>query len=100
MNRTTPDYVELLRTFKYRRDIREPNPEPTHLRAFRTGWKRGANKEPYSPRVLETLTWQNLGNRLGLKLGHASPEEQERALHILAKDLRGTRAKPQPNDLT
>jgi len=93
---TAPDYVALLRSFEHRRDIREPNPGPTHLRAFRIGWNGGAEKKSYSPRVLETLTWQNLGNRLGLALGYASPEEQERALHNLAKDLRATRAKAQP----
>ena len=87
MSETTPDYVDLLRSFKYRRDIRDPNPESSHLQAFRTGWNRGAGKKAYTTRVLETLTWQNLGNRLGLKLGNASPEAQERALRILAKDM-------------
>lgn len=94
MRETTPDYVALLRSFSYQRDIRDPNPGPAHLQAFRTGWNRGASKKTYTPRVLETLTWQNLGNRLGLKLGNTSPEEQEHALQILARDLTQSRTRP------
>lgn len=88
MSDMTPDYIGLLAELQYERDIRNPNPDSGHLRAFRTGWNAGAEKSSYASRTLRTLTWQNLGNRLGLQLGRAAPEEQERAMHILADALR------------
>lgn len=85
------DYVKLLNTFRYRVDIRNADPSPSHLRAFRLGWKHGAERRGYGDTALDRLSWQNLGNRLGLELGHVGAEEQERAFEILARHLQQTR---------
>ena len=40
------------------------------LREFRAGWRRGANKKSFEdPSTLDSLTWHNLGWRLGWMIG-------------------------------
>jgi len=86
------DYVSLLNTFEYREDIRDPYPVDTHLKAFRVGWAHGADGgRNYGKAALRKLTWQNLGFRLGRRLGHVSPEEQGHALLVLSRELRAAR---------
>ncbi|MDT3683315.1 MAG: hypothetical protein ROY82_12680 [Truepera sp.] len=80
-------------------------PDRTDWVLPRSGFERALELVPFENTVplqhlhKPCLTYTLLGNRLGLKLGNASPEEQERALHILAKDLRAASAeiKPQTN---
>lgn len=60
--------------------IDERNRKPTNLnrRQFKTGWNHSRKKggKNYSARTLETLTWRNLGYRLGVLLdkAHKAPE--------------------------
>jgi hypothetical protein len=56
----------------YDRDIREPA-DNRRLQNFREGWHRGADKDNRlrTPAVLDELTWENLGYRLGTLLKDA-----------------------------
>lgn len=86
------DYVALLNTFEYRKDVRDPYPDDRRFVAFRTGWNQGAtNSRTYKASTLQRLTWQNLGYRLGRVLGPASPEEQAHAQQALARELRASK---------
>lgn len=90
------DYIGLLSTFEYRRDIRNPYPGAANLRAFLLGWKHAVENRVYGSSVQKTLTWQNLGNRLGNLLGPVSPAEQERAFDVLLLGLKAKRTLKDP----
>jgi hypothetical protein len=59
----------------YDEDVREPADYERSIK-FREGWKRGAKRgaerDPYGPGVLNELKWENLGYRMGTILGPAS----------------------------
>lgn len=57
-------------------DIRSTDPEATNHRKarFRQGWADAVDGKEYGTRVLERLTWQNTGWRLGQILGQTSDE--------------------------
>ncbi len=61
----------------YDRDIREPA-DHRRLQNFREGWHQGAKTEPDAryrdTSVLNDLTWENLGYRMGTLLKDASDE--------------------------
>lgn len=57
-------------------DIRSTDPEATNHRKarFRQGWADSVNGKQYGARVLDRLTWQNTGWRLGEIFGETSDE--------------------------
>jgi hypothetical protein len=59
----------------YDRDEREPADDQRRIK-FREGWRKGAKKDDRytSPSVLNDLTWENLGYRMGTLL-KAAPDE-------------------------
>ena len=71
----------------------------THRRGnFLAGWRDAAERgENYQARVLEELTWQNLGWRLGKKYGPRSRDEIVTLYEILAEHYRQSR--PQDPEL-
>jgi hypothetical protein len=70
----------------YRDDDRSAEPDEGQQRAFHTGWDDAARKE-YRAATLETLTWQNLGYRLGKLLGEAPPELRDELYAACARIL-------------
>lgn len=63
----------------FKRDIRsrEPNENDHRNSRFKVGWNTAVRGEAYQDDTLETLTWQNLGYRLGKLLGPASETLQD-----------------------
>ncbi|MEP0760132.1 hypothetical protein [Coleofasciculus sp. FACHB-T130] len=61
----------------FKNDIRKKDPNNTgHRKAeFRKGWKKAIEGEIYNKDILENLTWNNLGYRLGKLFGETSPEQ-------------------------
>lgn len=58
-------------------DVRVEAPEENHrLGRFKVGWNDAVDDEEYDA-VLDELTWQNLGWRLGKLFGETSEELQE-----------------------
>jgi len=60
----------------YQTDARSITPDTSELRRreFRKGWIKGATETGYGDRTLQTLTWNNLGYRLGCLLKTASED--------------------------
>lgn len=69
---------KLIDSFDYQTDRRNP-PDIERQRKFKAGWTKSldADKEEYSEETLKSLTWDNLGYRLGLQLNEIAPEEQD-----------------------
>lgn len=65
-------------------DIRSTEPDSTgHRRArFRIGWAHAVGGREYGETVLDRLTWQNTGWRLGWLLGNTTPEMIERCYSL------------------
>jgi hypothetical protein len=59
---------------EYVEDSRSVEPNETGYRKgrFRSGWTDAVEGQSYGAGTLETLTWQNLGYRLGKVLGRTS----------------------------
>ena len=57
--------------FSFRRDMRDTDPNKNqHRKArFREGWRKATTGEKYTDDTLESLTWGNLGYRLGSLFG-------------------------------
>lgn len=64
-------------------------PDANRLGAFKRGWRDAAQRsESYSPEALSRLTWQNLGYRLGQRLGPAGEDTIDRVFASLASKWR------------
>jgi len=67
----------------YADDIRTvPTDENTRLPAFKTGWTEAVKHDSIPSKYrenpkLDTLTWENLGFRLGTLFGDSTPEMKE-----------------------
>ena len=63
-------------------DVRDPDPNATaHRRArFQVGWQNAVEGQQYGADTLSRLTWQNLGWRLGERLG-PTPVELIQAMY-------------------
>ena len=59
----------------FEHDDRETEPNQTGYRRdqFGRGWREADSGVSYSARTLKSLTWNNLGYRLGCLFGPASP---------------------------
>ncbi|MFC6720271.1 endonuclease/exonuclease/phosphatase family protein [Halobacteriaceae archaeon SHR40] len=63
----------------YQEDIRTTNPNSSHQGAFKSGWTKAVNGESMGD-ALDSLTWYNLGWRLGMLFGEVT-NEQKQALY-------------------
>lgn len=71
------------------RGIRIENPEERYRRGrFELAWGDAAEGTEYRTGVVQDLTWQSLGWRLGAMLGDAT-DEQKRAVYSLLVEIRG-----------
>lgn len=67
----------LLAGFIYHRDDRNPPDEKRRAR-FKAGWRDAAERgRIYGPKSMRTLTWYNLGNRLGTHFGERDDAEMD-----------------------
>ena len=72
-------------------DIREW-PDNHRRGTFLAGWRDATERDKnYRPEVLEELTWQNLGWRLGKKYGARSRDEIVTFYEVLAEHYRQNR---------
>lgn len=59
----------------YDEDIRvHPDPVDDRLGAFKAGWTNAEKGEQFNSSTLESLSWHNLGWRMGMLFGDASGE--------------------------
>jgi len=63
------------------------------LRAFRAGWTQAVNGRRYTAETLNTVTWTNLGWRIGHALGPTKQDIREQLFNILA-DLQTAEQRP------
>jgi hypothetical protein len=71
-----PEKEERMDGLEYVQDSRSVEPNETGYRRarFQSGWADAAGGLSYEAKTLETLTWQNLGYRLGKVLGKTSSQ--------------------------
>lgn len=86
MHFTLEECDEWLASFQFSRDVRKP-PDGLRSGRFRQGWRDAAvrNKDY---KTLQRLAWQNLGFRLGERLGDASDAEIDEAYSCFAEHYR------------
>jgi hypothetical protein len=78
-------YAQLMDGLDYECDIREP-PDALRQHNFGIGWEDAAlRSRVYRPTAMRRLTWQNLGNRLGVRYGPMSREEIDQIYTVLAE---------------
>ena len=84
------DCVSLLSEMGYEKDIREM-PDNRRKGQFKAGWEdftiRG---NTHNENSLKSLTWNNLGNRLGKELSPKSPDEIYEIYECFARHYRET----------
>ena len=63
---------------RYEEDIRNTDPNQSHHRRtrFLQGWKNAENEQEYVNDTLDSLTWENLGYRLGVLFGTTDEAEK------------------------
>jgi hypothetical protein len=86
---------QIIRKLKHGGDIREW-PDSYRGARFLAGWRDATerrNREPYTSKILEKLTWQNLGWRLGKKYGPRSRDEIVTFYEILSEHYQKSRPK-------
>lgn len=79
------DCEKIISELEYRKDIRK---YPDNLRKgqFKAGWEDGViRQQVYSPTTLQSLTWRNLGYRLGQRLGERSVDEINQVFGLFVK---------------
>jgi len=79
-------YEKIFNELVYNKDVRSP-PDNRRRAQFKIGWNNAILKQtPYTDKTLnETLTWNNLGYRFGVKLGHLSDAEIDEIYNFLAE---------------
>ena len=81
----------LLDDLDYDRDDRTA-PDDRRRGRFAAGWRDAAERgRVYDAKSMVTLTWSNLGNRLGAKFGRATTEEIDETYRCLADAYRRDR---------
>lgn len=70
----------------YEEDKRSPL-DKSRERTFHDGWQDALEDGPYSEGTLKSLSWQNLGNRLGCLFGDV-PDEMRDELMFWAERQR------------
>lgn len=76
---------QLLSAFDYLYDERNP-PDGNRRGQFKAGWRDRAERgRLYSESALESLTWHNLGYRLGEKFGARDGDEIDEAFECFAR---------------
>jgi hypothetical protein len=82
---------QLLSTFDYIADERK-SPDSNRRGQFKAGWRDAAERgRVYVESTLESLTWHNLGYRVGEKFGARDGSDIDEAFHCFARhyELRG-----------
>lgn len=71
-------------------DRDDPVPDDQKLDVFNQGWLKGVDtdKEDYGERAHSTLSWHNLGYRLGMLFGSASPKLREEMYYWCVEQMR------------
>lgn len=91
MKYSSQQILEAYASLSYQTDVRNA-PEGRRRGNFRAGWKDAAQREKqYKPSALNTLTWQNLGYRLGLIFGDIPDSEIDAAFNLLASQFHKSR---------
>lgn len=70
----------------YNEDVRKPL-DRSRERTFHKGWNDALDEGPYSEGTFNSLSWQNLGNRLGCLFGDV-PDEMRDELMFWAERQR------------
>lgn len=79
----------ILTELKYDKDIRK-RPDNLRKSRFITGWNDAVIKgKQYREEILKSLTWQNLGYRLGNKYGNVSTSEIENIFQLFSEHYLG-----------
>ncbi|HEY9809147.1 MAG TPA: HNH endonuclease [Halomicronema sp.] len=86
-------YEKIFSELVYDRDERSP-PDNRRRAQFKIGWENATLKrKPYTDKTLNAiLTWNNLGYRFGIKLGHQSESEINKVYDFLSQgySIKGT----------
>lgn len=81
---TATEVMSAFATLEYERDRRRP-PDEYRRQRFRSGWSDALRpSDGYADSTLKSLTWQNLGYRLGIKFGQQTIADMELAYDTLA----------------
>ncbi|MFD1513802.1 hypothetical protein [Halomarina rubra] len=70
----------------YDEDVRKVDPERNYRRGrFKKGWNDAVDGKEYGEETLRTLTWENLGWRIGSIVGEANEHRQQEVYSQLVK---------------
>ena len=84
---TDSEIREVFSGLSYRQDGRKCPNNRRHGQ-FCSAWKKAVDGEVYTKNALKTLTWNNLGWRMGQHFGFQSDEQIDEVFQVLADDYR------------